>query len=273
MRYLEQNNWKINRPVDDKNSCSENTMRAGNYPSEKHEIRLTSRLAGYVLALCLTVFCSLGSQAGPFDLEPASEWKLKKDKNDIQIYTQKIKGIKHRAVKAEASVEGITAHAVIAVILDAEACPNWADLCKRSFVHSTKAADDYYVYTENDLPSPVKNRDAVNHVKWHIDPESGAAIMNSIATPDVMEKQPRNVRIRDARIQWIIEPTETGVNIRNWALIDPVGIPSWISNQLLVGAPFKTLSGLIAEAKKEPYSSASSEFYDGLSSESEGHTE
>lgn len=239
-------------------------MRASEFLETTRLIKPALRYLSTLLTFGIALFAAMAAQSAPFGLEPASDWKLKKDKDGIQIFTQKITGVKHLAVKAEATVEGLSAHAVIAVILDAEACPNWADLCKQSYVHSKNNDYDYYVYTENDLPSPVKNRDALTRVQWQLDDDSDAVLMRSIAVDDILEDQPDNVRIKNARIQWIIEPTENGVKIQNWALIDPVGIPSWISNRLLVSAPFKTLRALIEEAKKSPYAEASSAFYDQI---------
>ena len=226
------------------------------------KISLYSKVATILLGL-LALHPLLGVNAQPFALEPASEWKLKRDKKNIQVYTQKIKGVKHKAVKAETVTDAVTIDALIAVILHAESCPDWADLCKESYVHSKNSETDYYVYTLNDLPSPVKDRDALTRVTWHKDPATDAVVMQSQVAEGILEEQKGAVRILNANIQWTFTPNDAGVKIESWALIDPVGIPSWISNQLLVGAPYKTLLALIEQARKPLYNKPSN-FYSNL---------
>jgi len=59
------------------------------------------------------------------------DWKQKKDKDGIKIYTSTVEGSPFKAVRGEMVVEGRLA-SLVALVEDLDACPSWADLCKEA---------------------------------------------------------------------------------------------------------------------------------------------
>ena len=135
-------------------------------------------------------------------------------------------------------------HAAVALVRDTDACQEWAALCKESYEAEVISDTELYVYTYNDIPWPVSDRDALAHVVWDYDPGTGAVTMLARATKDRMDKVKGAVRILKAESKWVFLPDTDGqLHIITEAHVDPNGpTPAWITNLLLVDSPFETLS-------------------------------
>ncbi|MGI9286648.1 MAG: START domain-containing protein [Pseudomonadales bacterium] len=202
----------------------------------------------------LLLLCSIA-------LTAAEDWGLKKDSDGIQIFTRTVEGSKFKAVRGVTEMETSLA-SLVALVQDSAACPEWADLCKESRVEETLSAQEMYVYTHNDLPWPVKDRDVLAHVVWTQDPESRAVTMQSTATSDKLANTKGRVRLTEADARWIFTPlVNNKVEVVTEAHINPGGpLPAWITNMLLVDAPFKTLTNLRTLVKNPKYQNASVDF-------------
>ena len=203
--------------------------------------QLSSIFKQATLWLALSMIC----MSSPISAQLAGvnyDWELKRDKDGIRIYTSAVSGSKYRAVRAVTSAKTNVSSAV-ALILDVDACPDWAELCERSEELKLLSPTSAYVYTLNNLPFPVKDRDVVALVNWDHDTSSGRVSMTSVATNEDLVPQGKAIRLQQAVAQWHFTPLENGsIQIENFAHIDPNGVtPAWITNMLLVDSPFKTL--------------------------------
>ncbi|MEM7362574.1 MAG: START domain-containing protein [Pseudomonadota bacterium] len=189
--------------------------------------------------LSMTFMLPAFSQSG----DSVNEWSLKRDRDGIQVFTRPVEGSKHKAVKATMSIQA-SVHAAVALVRDTDACAEWAALCKESYEDEVVSETELYVYTYNDIPWPVSDRDALAHVVWEFDDKTGAVTMLARATKDRMEKVKGAVRILNAESTWIFQPGIDGqLNVITEAHVDPNGpTPAWITNLLLVDSPFETLS-------------------------------
>ena len=191
------------------------------------------------LVLCgISVFASQPGWAQPSE----SDWSLARDKNDIQIYTAPIEGSKHKAVKTSMRLQGTSLHALTALIQDADACSEWADLCKDARVLEAQSNTDLYVYTLNDLPWPVSDRDAIAHVTWQQDPDTLEVSMHATLAPDKLPKTKGVIRLVEGSTSWKLIPEEDGIiRVESYAHVDPAGAtPAWLTNRLLVDSPYTT---------------------------------
>ncbi|MBT8114457.1 MAG: hypothetical protein KJP04_03710 [Arenicella sp.] len=181
-------------------------------------------------------------------------WELKRDKDNIRIYTSPVADSKYKAVRAVTTITGKVSSAV-ALVLDVEACPRWAELCEKSELLETLSPTESYIYTLNDLPFPVKDRDVVALVEWTVNSATGRTSMNSIATSKDLVPVGRAIRLRDAIAQWHFEQVdENTIQVESFAHIDPNGVtPAWITNMLLVDSPFKTLKKMTAIVESGQY--------------------
>ena len=193
--------------------------------------------------------------------EKAYEWQLKRDKDDIQIYTRKVEGSKFKQVKGVMSIPARLS-SLVSLVKDNEACPEWAEMCKVSKIHELKSDTDMLIYVLNDIPWPVTDRDVLAQVNWTQDSQSLAVKMTSVATRDILPENKGIIRLVDAKSSWEFIPKESGVvEIVNMAHIDPNGpTPAWVTNMMLVDAPFKTLQNMRKMIASGRYDNAQESF-------------
>jgi len=188
------------------------------------------------------------------------DWRLEKDSDGISVWTRAVEGSKHRAVRARMIV-ATPIMELVALIRDTEACPEWAEFCAASHVHESVSEAEAYIYTLNDMPWPVTDRDALSHVMWTADATTGAVRMDAVATDGRLEPKKGAVRLTDASTSWSFTPTADGVLVESEAHVDPAGpIPAWITNMLLVDAPMKTMQKLRDVAATGRYADAVVDF-------------
>lgn len=184
------------------------------------------------------------------------QWESKRDKDGIKVFTSNVEGSKFKAVRAEMLIKA-SLGSLVGLVSDSKACPDWADLCKEEKVIEQLSPTESYVYTYNDIPFPVKDRDVLAHVIWKYNPDLKKVSMISTATTGRFKKT-KAVRIENAIAHWHFSERENGhVLVENFAHIDPNGpTPAWITNMLLVDSPVKTLKSmrkLIASGKYDQY--------------------
>lgn len=187
-----------------------------------------------------------------------SDWILKRDRDGIQVYTRKVEGSPYDAVRAEMLVDNVRISSMAALILDAEACPQWADRCAESYVHEHISDTEQLIYTLNDLPFPVKDRDVMSRVTWSQDPQTSTVSMHSQPAAGVIEERKGALRLENANVSWHFQPEGEGVvRVINEAHVDPgSALPGWVTNMLLVETPFETMKAFREAIRDEKYAGA-----------------
>ncbi|MFK7731434.1 MAG: START domain-containing protein [Pseudomonadales bacterium] len=194
--------------------------------------------------------------------DAAAGWELKKDKDGIQVYTRDVEGSKFKQVRSVMQTD-FRLQSVVALIRDGKACPRWADLCEESRVVKTVSETEFYVYNLNDIPWPVKDRDAITHVTWERDSDTGMVTMTATATDsDLVPVTKKAVRLENAVTQWMMLPKPDGsLEIASEGHIDPAGpTPAWVTNLMLIDSPFKTMENLRKEMANDAYADITFEF-------------
>ena len=169
-------------------------------------------------------------------------WKEKKNKKGIAISTSLVEGSPFKAVRG-VMVVNAKVEQLVALVEDITACPDWAAMCKEMRVEKRVSDSESFAYIYNDIPFPVTDRDVYTHVVWKQDPATKRVSMTSTATQGGTPKT-KAVRIENAVSQWHFTPNEDGTTlVENFAHIDPNGpTPPWLSNLMLVSAPYKSMS-------------------------------
>lgn len=189
----------------------------------------------FVAALAFPIFAQAQLEGVAYD------WDEKKNKNGIIISTSSVEGSSFKAVRGVMAVKGSVA-SLFALVEDVSACPDWAAFCKEAKLEKRLSDTESYVYVYNDIPFPVSDRDVYAHVVWTLDPATKRVSMTSTASKGGTAKT-KAVRLESAVTQWHFTPNDDGsIKVENFAHIDPNGpTPAWITNMLLVDAPFKTM--------------------------------
>ena len=188
-------------------------------------------------------------------------WSLKKDSDDIQIFTRKVEGSKYKMVRGITQAR-IPLPSAVALVRDSGACADWADLCAKSSVYKTISPTEDLVYTLNNLPWPVSDRDVIARVSWQQDPKTHAVTMVSKAIDGEIDKNKGIVRLTEAMSKWIFTPLPDGrLEIVTEAHLNPGGpLPAWITNMLLIDSPYNTLKSFREAVLADKYQSATFDF-------------
>lgn len=210
-----------------------------------------------ILSLLLVVSAVISASS-----HAQQDWELRRDRDGIKVYTSKVSGSPYAAVKTVAVMEDVQLSSLVALLEDPEACPDWADKCAESFVYQRLSATESYVYTHNDMPFPVKDRDHLAHVRWSQDPDTLTVMMQSSAVTGLVEEQPGRLRLKAVEVSWTFSPKSSGaVEISNQAHIDPgSALPGWLTNMLLIDTPFQTMQSFMDEVRRPKYRDASVQF-------------
>lgn len=187
-----------------------------------------------------------------------SEWRLRKDEDNIQVYTRKMDGSPFDAVRTVTVMQDVRLSALAALIIDADACANWANSCVESYIYQRLSESDAYVYTHSNMPFPIKNRDTLTHAVWSQDATSLTVRVDSEATTGILDDIAGRLRLTQVKLGWIFRPLESGaVEISSEAHVDPgSNLPGWITNWLLVSIPYETMHGFVLEVTKPEYQDA-----------------
>ena len=155
-------------------------------------------------------------------------------------------------------IQDVRLSALVALLKDSEACSRWADKCAESYVYEKISDTELLVYTHNNLPFPIKDRDVLSRVTWQQDTDSLAITMNSEATADILPRVKGKLRLLEANVSWQFSPLPNGsVEVINQAHINPGSrIPGWITNMLLIDTPYQTMKSFVAEVRKTKYQDA-----------------
>jgi len=214
--------------------------------------------------VCLMVFCTSSvARAQPLDFN--FDWKLKRDRDGIQVYLSRVKGSKFKAIRSTMDVKAQT-NSLVALVMDLPNCSNWAAMCKEAYIQQRLSLTESYVYTRNDIPFPVRDRDVVALVKWSQDRISGKVSMVSRATKGKFPKKKGIIRIEDAVSEWHFTPLKDGlVRVESFAHIDPNGVtPAWLTNMLMVDSPYKTMKNMRNILREGDYKDAQIAFLSDL---------
>ena len=184
------------------------------------------------------------------------DWKEIKNSKGIIISTSKVDGSPFKAVRGEMIVKASVA-SLFGLVEDMSACSDWAAMCKEAKLEKRLSASESYVYIYNDIPFPVKDRDVYTHVVWAFNAITNRVSMTSTASDGGTPKT-KAVRIEDAVSQWHFTPNGDGTTtVENFAHIDPNGpTPAWLTNMMLVNAPFNTMVKMREIVESGAYSDA-----------------
>lgn len=177
--------------------------------------------------------------------EDTREWKLKKEKNGIQIHTRLMEGSKFKEYKSRCEVTA-TPEELVNILMDVESYPDWMAFVIAADILEMDGENIFYVYSEVKVPWPFDNRDQVTKSVVSKDSVTGVIAVDVSIVPDYLPEKDGIVRLPEGRGAWIFTPLENGkTEAYHQFGGDPGGnIPAWIVNMFLVDGPYKTIMGL-----------------------------
>jgi len=181
------------------------------------------------------------------------EWKLKKEKDGIDVYTRSIEGSSFDEFRGITTIEKSSLADVMAVILDVKNYESLFPDCMNPKVlkQDGKYYDIHHIQVK--APWPVKNRDTVYEQKAVVDENGKHAIISLKPLPDYIPEDKDFVRIREGSGFWeLAEDDINNVKVTYQFHGEPGGdIPAWLANSFVVTQPFQTLKNLKSRLKSK----------------------
>lgn len=164
-------------------------------------------------------------------------WDLKKDKNNIQVYTKSVDSSKIKACKIQTEV--VSTLAVIKdIITDGDRLKEWNYRTEDSKLLEKPSPNQYIIWTALDLPWPLKNRDVILMLNVTTISKNTLRI-DVMAAPEKLPRKKDYIRIEKFEGFWILEQKDSIVKITHQIHGDPSGnLPSWFVNSTITKAPY-----------------------------------
>lgn len=214
------------------------------------------RHAGWVSVaawlICVSGLASATAMAALPD-ENAESWSLRKETDNIRVYTIDQPDSAFKAFKAEALLDAPIEN-VMAVMINPQSCVEWVHNCSKSHAFGDGNFHDRYAYSVNDMPWPVADRDYVLRIQTRGHKASGEVMMNLNATPNRRDEQKKYVRVDRSDTLYRFVPKGDKTHMIWLQHTDPNGsIPGWLVNTLLVDIPIRSMEQLERVAHQERY--------------------
>ncbi len=195
-----------------------------------------------------------------FFVHAQEDWKLKMDKEGIQIYSRNSGDSRINSLRVSCILEA-TLSQITAVLLNIKSQDEWFYHTKSKVLLDVSPSELYY-YAELYFPFPFSDRDFVEHVNLSQDPITKIITMNVQNVPDYISSKKNYVRVLQSSCKWVIRPSgKEHINIEFTLFADPAGsIPIWLVNRFAMYGPFETFKKLKIFIKKPEYVNVSFPF-------------
>ena len=192
-----------------------------------------------------------------FSGKAQEDWSLKKDKNNIKVFTRKTKNFKVDEIKVECEFEGRVSQ-LVAVLLDVNKHYEWVYKASKSQLLQKNGNTDLFFYTEIQAPWPFLNRDLIAHLKLTQNSSNKIITVEANGVNDFIPDKKHIVRVRYSRANWIITPlANKKFKIDYRVQIDPGdGVPAWILNLFIANGPYDTFLKLREQIQLPQYLNA-----------------
>jgi len=180
-----------------------------------------------------------------------NDWQLKKNENGIKVYTRQKEGASIFMYKVVTRIS-VKPETVYRQVVDFTENLKYMEL-----VDSLKFLDHqkdklYTNYMHFNMPWPVKNREMV--MQMRVTNDQDGIYLESNDVPEYFPKDSDKVLIEDFQEKWTIKegdmPGESLITVIGW--VNPGGsIPLWVVNMFSARTPFRFISGIMKEVKKD----------------------
>lgn len=186
-------------------------------------------------------------------LHAASDWKLVKDKSDVQIYSQQKPGYKLKQFKAETQIK-TDADTILAVLQDTQACAEWVYNCISNDMVAMSNVSKRIYHTTIHSPLWFKDRDFYLQSQVVYDPVDKMFTITLDSKPAYAKAVKGKVRVIQVAMVWrlqYIAADETAVSYQVY--IDPKLPIKAINHAMIQKSVFQTMLGLTKQVKNPIY--------------------
>lgn len=178
----------------------------------------------------------------PLSGSKPEEWKLKKSKDNIEIYTRAYPESSFKEFKATTIID-TTFEELLEAIYDA---PTYTPSSKPNVSYRilNDSKDSRFFYYKQEMSWPLKDRDVVTELKL-VEQTEDKIVLSIETVSNVLDIKDNCLRIEKLSGFWLLEKEDDGIRTTQQIHMDPGGnVPAIIVNPLLVKGPFKTFTEL-----------------------------
>ena len=167
--------------------------------------------------------------------------ELKKEKDDLKVYTCDSENEKLKTIKTELILENTSFAELVDFVEDVEYYVNWQyNTIEAKVLHRNAASTIYRTVVQ--APWPVSNREMITEVSSHYDSATQLLIIKAKSSAYDYPKNSDMVRVPFSEGIWRVTPRNgSSLKIVYTLQIDPGGsVPLWLMNIALAEGPFKS---------------------------------
>jgi hypothetical protein len=174
-----------------------------------------------------------------------SAWELKKDKDNILVYTREQKESRFNELKAVFDLKGNFSQ-LRSILEDVSQYPNWVYSTKSSNIVERRGAGDLIYYAEVSAPWPLSNRDYYSETRIWVDSAQQKMHVSSHSLTDIYPVKKHLVRIPLLKAEWTItRVAAANLHVEYTLQWNPGGsIPPWVANLFSTMGPYQSFSEL-----------------------------
>jgi START domain len=207
-------------------------------------MKFTSVLLVLCLLLPATVMCQ-------------TDWKLKKDKNGIKVFSRKSDKYKFDELKVECILDGSISQ-LAAVLLDVNNQHQWVYKTARSQLLEAVREGEILYYSEIQCPWPLQNRDLVVRMQMVQNISNKVVTIEAKNVDSYMPDKKHLVRIKYSNATWTVTPVGPAQFKVDYKIqVDPGdGVPAWLLNLFAINGPYESFMNLKEKIKLPVYAGA-----------------
>ncbi|MGR6874256.1 START domain-containing protein [Pseudomonas sp. HK3] len=192
------------------------------------------------------------SQLSIADVSP---WQLEAhdEDKDIKVFTREVEGSELKEFKGVTHIKA-DVNAFVALLKDDPQATSWMHNVIVFDVKDRINDEETVIYTVNEAPWPVTNRDV--YIRSVMTADAHGVVTSSIkAESDYGDINEDYVRMPNVNGQWVFTPQAEGiVEVVYQAHANPGGsLPDWLVNSIVVETPMETLTNLHEKIQEEQY--------------------
>ncbi|MCX2678859.1 START domain-containing protein [Galbibacter sp. EGI 63066] len=175
----------------------------------------------------------------------SQEWSLKRNSNNIQVFTRNLDSTKINEYKA-VLIANTTAEKVVEILTDGDKLNTWNHKTPKSKTLKKISDKEIVLWMENDLPWPISDRDNISHL-FVSKPDSITYKIDILpGDSSLVEKDQRVIRMDHFQGFWLVRTLDQdSVEVTQQMYGDPKGnIPPWLVNSILIAFPYHSFENL-----------------------------
>ena len=176
---------------------------------------------------------------------------LKKDKDNIKVYSCEAADSKFKTVRAEFELSA-SIDEYIAVVSDVDNYKAWHYHTVNPRLLDRISETELIYYTQVSAPWPVSNRDLILRLKLDLNTTTKALTVTLESIADYLPEVKNVVRIPASYSKMTLTPIgNSKLKVEYFIKVDPGGqIPAWVVNLVSTQAPYETFKNLMDRLEK-----------------------